>query len=171
MLIEESEWIGKEILKIAKAGDKLLNIGSSSVKFRTKIQPHIEINIFKPLRKNNIEVIHTDIVKEDGVDIVGDLTNQEFINELKEMKYDLILCSNLLEHLEERQPVVDAIFQILSKDSKAIISVPYNYPYHLDPIDTMYRPNPDELHQLFINAKLIKKQIVIGRSIQNNNHN
>ena len=138
------------------------------LEFRTKTQSHIEKFIFKPLEENNIKVIHTDIVNEKGVDIVGDLTNPEFISNLKRNNYDLILCSNLLEHLIEKQPIVDAILEILPKNSKAIITVPYNYPYHLDPIDTMYRPNVNELHQLFKNTELIKGELVIGKSINKN---
>lgn len=168
MLFEEAKWIGQQLIELARPGDKLLNIGSSSLKFRTQIQPHIENYIFKPLKDNKVEIIHTDIIKEKGVDKVGDLTKRNFINMLKKDKYDLILCSNLLEHLEEKQPILDAIVQILHKGSTGIITVPYNYPYHLDPIDTMYRPSPSELHQLFFNTQLIKSEIVIGKSISSN---
>ena len=168
MLIEEAKWIGKEIMSASKPGYKILNIGSSSLEFRTITQSHIEKFIFRPLKENNIKVIHTDIVNEKGVDIVGDLTNPDFIIQLKKKKYDLILCSNLLEHLKEKQPIVDAILEILPKASKAIITVPYNYPYHLDPIDTMYRPNTNELHQLFKNTELLKEEILIGKSVNKN---
>jgi hypothetical protein len=34
-----------------------------------------------------------------------------------------------------------------SKDG-LIITGPYNYPYHADPIDTMYRPSPKDLKKL-----------------------
>ena len=95
MLIEESKWIGKELLDISKPGFNVLNIGSSSEEFRTKVQPHIDNNIFRLLKENNIKVIHTDIVNQKGVDIVGDLTKPEFIIQLKKNKYDLVLCSNL----------------------------------------------------------------------------
>lgn len=168
MLIEEAKWIGKEILSASKPGYKILNIGSSSLEFRTKIQPHIEKFIFRPLKDNKIDVIHTDILNDNGVDIVGDLTNMEFISQLNKKKYDLIICSNLLEHLKEKQPIVDAILEILPKNSKAIITVPYNYPYHLDPIDTMYRPSTDELYQLFKSTELLKGEIVIGKSVHKN---
>jgi SAM-dependent methyltransferase len=168
MLLEESNWIKINILNSTKPGDRILNIGSSSRKYRTQIQPHIEKNIFKPLIDNKVDVIHTDIVNENGVDIVGDLTKPEFISQLKKNKYDLVLCSNLLEHLIEKQTIVEAILEILPKNSKAIITVPYNYPYHLDPIDTMYRPNINELHQLFENTELIKGEIVIGKSVNKN---
>ena len=83
MLYEESKWIKINILNSVKPGDKVLNIGSSSRKYRTQIQPHIEKNIFKPLIDNKVDVIHTDIVNENGVDIVGDLTSPEFIIKLK----------------------------------------------------------------------------------------
>jgi SAM-dependent methyltransferase len=168
MLIEEAKWIGKELLEISEPGFKVLNIGSSSEEYRTKVQPHIEKFIFRPLKENNIKVIHTDIVNEQGVDIVGDLTSPEFIIQLEKNKYDLIICSNLLEHLKEKQLIVDAILEILPKASKAIITVPYNYPYHLDPIDTMYRPNTNELHQLFKNTELLKEEILIGKSVNKN---
>lgn len=165
MLIEEAKWIGKEILRASEAGHKILNVGSSSLEFRTKIQPHIDKYIFRPLKLNKIEVIHTDIVNEKGVDIVGDLTSPKFISQLKRNKYDFILCTNLLEHLVDKKLLVNAILEILPKTSKAIITVPLNYPYHLDPIDTMYRPNPNELHQLFPKTKLVKGEIIKEQSI------
>ncbi len=164
MLIEEAKWIGKEILSVSKSGQKILNVGSSSLEFRTKIQPHIEKFIFRPLKENNIKVIHTDIVNQNGVDIVGDLTSPEFILKLKKKKYDLILCSNLLEHIEEIKPITTAIEEIVSEKGIAIITVPYNYPYHLDPIDTMYRPNPKELSQLFASMKMLSGEILNARS-------
>ena len=34
-----------------------------------------------------------------------------------------------------------------SKD-RLMITVPYDYPHHADPIDTMYRPSPSELKKL-----------------------
>ena len=135
MLFEESKWIGNEIIKICKPGSSVLNIGSSNLKHRVTIQPHMEKHIFKPLSEKEINVIHTDIQNDEGVDIVGDLTNQDFISILKKKKYDLILCSNVLEHLTDKKLVIDAISQILPKNGFAIITVPFNYPYHLNRIN------------------------------------
>ena len=164
MLYEEAKWIGEKLLNLTKQEDKILNIGSSTAHSRTISQPHMDKYIFAPLRKNNSKIIHTDIIQDDGVDIVGDLTNKVFIQKLKNQKYNFILCSNLLEHLEKKELIVNAIEEILPPGGKAIITVPYNYPYHLDPIDTMYRPNISELRSLFKNLSFESGNIVQGRS-------
>ena len=40
------------------------------------------------------------------------------------------------------------------------VIVPFSYPYHGDPIDTMYRPSPSELSDLFIGARLLDGTIL-----------
>ena len=168
MLYEEAIWIGEKLLTLSKNGDKILNIGSSTNYSRTISQPHMDKYIFAPLRKKKTKIIHTDIIKGEGVDIVGDLTNKSFVEELKKQKYDFVLCSNLLEHLEEKQLIVRAIEEILPIEGKAIITVPYNYPYHLDPIDNMFRPNVSELKSLFPKLSFDCGNIVQGRSCREN---
>ena len=164
MKIEESIWIANNILKLANPCHKLLNIGSSTTKFRNHIQPHITKNIFKPLKENGITVIHTDIQNADGVDLVGDLLDEEFVKVLEREQFDFILCSNLLEHLEEIDPICNIIERILKKNGYAIITVPYNYPYHLDPIDNMFRPTVKELYNKFNSLEHINGEILEAKS-------
>jgi len=40
------------------------------------------------------------------------------------------------------------------------VTVPFSYPYHRDPIDTMYRPGPTELAELFAGARLLESMIL-----------
>lgn len=164
MLYEESIWIGKELLKHLKQGSKILNIGSSSLNVRRVEQPHIQKHIFEVLIKNNIQIVNVDIKDSDGVDIIGDLTDSNFIDRLKLEKYDCVLCSNLLEHIEEKNKITFAIEELLSDGGIAVVTVPYNYPYHLDPIDTMFRPTVKELAALFPLFKIKKGEIVNARS-------
>ena len=164
MKVEESTWISEHIFKYAKPGDKLLNIGSSTLDFRSIIQPHIEQNIFSKLKERGIATIHTDIQNAKGVDLVGNLLDEEFIKVLEKKKFDFILCSNLLEHLEEINPICYIIERILKKKGFAIITVPYNYPYHLDPIDNMFRPNVKELSNKFTNLELVQGEILKASS-------
>ena len=49
---------------------------------------------------------------------------------------------------EGKDPHVVGI-EILKKNGILIITVPYSFPYHADPIDTLYRPTPSEIHCLF----------------------
>lgn len=164
MKVEESIWISEHIFKYAKSGDKLLNIGSSTFDFRSIIQPHIEQNIFSKLKERGIATIHTDIQNSKGVDLVGNLLDEEFVKVLEKEKFDFILCSNLLEHLEEINPICHIIERILKKNGFAIITVPYNYPYHLDPIDNMFRPTVKELAEKFSALEHLNGEILEAKS-------
>lgn len=163
MLYEEAQWVGNKIQRHFKKGDKVLNLGSSTKEAREIRQPHMKEFIFKPARTSEIEIVHTDISNGDGVDIVGDLTDPSFLNELKKKGWNGLLCCNLLEHLEDRQPIIDAIIELLQTGDKLIMTVPYNYPYHLDPIDTMYRPSIDDLKQAFPDLKFLEGEELIAR--------
>jgi len=103
----EAKWIADTILQLPLVEHlRVLNIGSSTRPFRTHCQPHIESLIFGPLRERNIKVVHQDIKEGNGVDIVGDLTNRHFLCKLKDLKCNLVLCNNLLEHLVNREPLL-----------------------------------------------------------------
>jgi hypothetical protein len=49
---------------------------------------------------------------------------------------------------------------LLPPGGLAFVTVPYSYPYHRDPIDTMYRPSPAELSELFADARLLDGTIL-----------
>lgn len=160
MLYEESLWFKDIIQKYAEPSSLVLNIGSSTKEFIEVIQPYIKANLFDELAKKNCIVKNIDIKHAEGVDFVGDVTNPTFIAELKKLNASLIICSNLLEHLADRTSFCQALVQIMNVDTKLIISVPYSFPYHEDPIDTMYRPNLDELQLAFPTLRLVEGRIV-----------
>lgn len=156
MLKNEAVWIGNELGKLPlKKGMKVLNVGSSTLDFRKNEQPYIHAEIFQPMYDGDIEVIHLDIKQDEGVDLVGDLTDKNFISKLKEQKIDVVICSNLLEHLTNRGFLIDALNEILPENGFVIITVPYRFPFHKDPIDTMYRPSVEQLAGLFPSMKMV----------------
>ena len=163
MLYEEAQWVGNRIQQYFKAGDSILNLGSSTSDLREVRQSHMCEFIFEPTQKAGIHIVHTDIATGEGVDIVGDLTDPMFLEELKKKNWNGLLCCNLLEHLVDRQPIVNAISDLLKTGDKLIITVPFNYPYHLDPIDTLYRPSISELKELFSKLQFIKGEELIAR--------
>lgn len=165
MLLEESIWIRNNIAKYLKEENfPLLNIGSSTGNFRKIVQPHIFQNIFQPLETNRRKVIHLDMKKEEGVDMVGDLSEEVFRNSFKEKAIKSILCSNLLEHLENPVPICHSILDLLEARGVIIVTVPHSFPFHNDPIDTLFRPDVDELHKLFPGTKIKESAIVISTS-------
>ncbi len=162
MIKKEASWLGKEILALINDFERpnVLNVGSSTEAFRKNQQPHIDQEIFSPLRKAQVRITHLDMKKEDGVDIVGDLTDKIFLEEIQKSKYNIILCNNLLEHVETPQDICSALYRAVEPGGYIVLSVPPRYPYHSDPIDTMLRPSPEELHKFFPKTQIVKAEIV-----------
>lgn len=151
MLLEEAKWLKTIFDDIAPpAGSTLLNIGSSTEYFRCVDQPYIDYFVLKPLRERGVSIAHLDMRPDEGVDIVCDLTdptNQAAIERIPPA--DIVLCSNLLEHVTDRQLVAQRLEQLTTYNGILIVTVPHVYRYHPDPIDTLYRPNNRELERLF----------------------
>jgi SAM-dependent methyltransferase len=165
MLIEEAKWLESEFNLLSKDGlKKLLNVGSSTLYFRTKVQPYIESHVFAPLIKNEIQVVHLDLKKDAGVDINGNILDRGFQSFLKSQHFDTVLCSNLLEHVTNPEDFGRAIVDIIDKGARIIVTVPKRYPYHKDPIDTLFRPSVEDLCNLFPGTKLIGSAYVVSKS-------
>ena len=149
MFAEESEWIRDAISSLESREIKEVgNIGSSSLVFRTKIQPHIHYNIIAPMEKNGANVVHIDLKEEEGVDIIGDITSPTFGDNFRN-QFDLVLCTNLLEHVVDINLVIQNLIKSIKKTGYIIITVPYKYRLHYDPIDNGFRPTPNEIASLF----------------------
>jgi hypothetical protein len=133
----------------------LLNLGSSTRDFREAIQPHIERELFAPLREAGVKVVHCDLKEDEGVDFAGDILEPEVIGRLKGMQFKCILLSNLLEHVRDREAVAVACEEIVGPGGFIVATVPSSYPFHADPIDTYYRPSPTELAKTFVNSELL----------------
>lgn len=126
-----------------------LNLGSSIGRFRTEEQPHIDQFIFAPLRDSGIQVIDADIKEAEGVDLVGDIYDPATIDAIHELSPASVLCCNMFEHVMNRQALASCISLMLQPGGLLIVTVPFSYPIHYDPIDTNFRPSPSEIHGLF----------------------
>jgi hypothetical protein len=138
----------------------LLNLGSSSAEVRETVQPWIEDELFCPLRDRGIEVIHVDKRRSPGVDVQVDLTDAADVRRLADIRSKALLCCNLLEHVHEPRRLAQNCLELLPTGGLVFVTVPFSYPHHRDPIDTMYRPNPAELAGLFTGARLVDGMIL-----------
>ncbi|HXC89153.1 MAG TPA: hypothetical protein VNV18_03220 [Stellaceae bacterium] len=138
----------------------LVNLGSSTAEFREQVQPWAEQGLFRPLRARGVEIVHVDRRVEPGVDLRADLTDPADLPRLCALRPRALLCCNLLEHVGEPERLARHCLEILPKSGLAFVTVPYSYPYHRDPIDTMYRPSPRELAALFADARLLDGTII-----------
>jgi hypothetical protein len=138
----------------------LLNLGSSTVEVRETVQPWMQHEIFSPLRDRGVEVIHVDQRRSPGVDIQVDLTDAADVRRLAALQSKALLCCNLLEHVVAPETLARHCLELVPPSGLLFVTVPYSYPHHRDPIDTMYRPNPGELARLFAGARLLDGTIL-----------
>ncbi len=160
MLKAEAQWIGQILREIdAKQLSPLLNVGSATADFRENVQPWIDSEIFAPLRERGVTVHHLDIRKDVGVDLCGDLTDDAFVAGLAGM-YRSLLCCNLLEHVPDPAAIAGKLESVVPPGGLLIVTVPNRFPWHPDPIDTLYRPTPAELAGIFQRCRMIRGEVI-----------
>jgi len=147
MFEEESLYIRACLTKILEREriDSVLDVGSSDLTFRTKIQPFIEKNIFLPLKRFGCRIYHLDAKSGEGIDIVMDATQLYTLN----ATFDLVLCCNLLEHVTDIPKTIIGLKKITKNGGYLLITSPLKYVYHPDPIDNLFRPDVRTLKFLF----------------------
>jgi SAM-dependent methyltransferase len=140
VFVEESLKI-KEIIEQQNFKNlRVLNIGSADKKFRTYIQPYIERNIIKPLEDRHCKVLNLDLYGGEGIDIRLDF---DHLNELHD-SFDLVFCCNSFEHAKNKENLGNELVRLTKRGGFIIVTTPYVYPYHLDPIDTLFRPTIEQ---------------------------
>ena len=123
----------------------LINIGCSTQDFIDSQQPYIQDFVLSPINKLFKKVVNVDIKDGPGVDFVGDFLQVKDQVKLMSMNPDVVLMSNLLEHIPNPKDGLTSIARIMPKGSLLILTGPRRYPYHPDPIDNGYRPSKHDL--------------------------
>ncbi len=161
MFAAEARWLCERLARYpAERLSPILNLGSSTSEVRERVQPWIAAELFRPLAARGIEVIHVDKRAASGVDIVADLTDPADLARLRQLGPRALLCCNLLEHVADPALLARHCLDLLPEAGLLFVTVPFSYPHHRDPIDTLYRPNPAELTRLFAGARLVEGAIL-----------
>ena len=77
------------------------------------------------------KVFYFNIVADKGTDIVGDVTQLP----IREQSFDVVLCSEVLEHVYDHSLAITEIYRVLKKGGEAILTIPMLYHIHGDPED------------------------------------
>ena len=167
MRVEEAVWIKNAISGIVTAESLCINLGSSDEVFYKEVQPHIFENIIGYIRNElGATILNCDAKSAKGVDMAGDFTSPQFLDEVFSKGPSLILINNLFEHMKPN--VLSRFVTYLDKASesgaKILITVPFSYPIHFDPIDTYFRPSPDELAELFPGWRVLKQDVICSQN-------
>jgi hypothetical protein len=162
----EAQWLYRHISAFsADEISPLLNIGSSTREFREVEQPWTNEELFSPLRTHGVSVIHCDFREGDGIDVRADVLNDNDLPRLKALNAKAILCCNILEHVRDPERLAQRCLDIVGAGGLVFVTAPFSYPHHRDPIDTLYRPVPDELAELFAPARMLEGEILdVGES-------
>lgn len=153
MFAAEARWLRNRLDRFpAERLSPLLNLGSSDAAFRNVRQPWIAEELFQPLTARGVNTIHVDRRAAAGVDVCADLTDPADVTRLKALGPKALLCCNLLEHVRDPVRLAHHCLDLLGAGGLVFVTVPFSYPHHADPIDTMYRPSPAELAPLFSGA-------------------
>jgi hypothetical protein len=163
MLKEEAEWFATRLF--AADPDRcfpLLNMGSSDADLLRRTQPWVEDLIFARARAQGRAILNVDLKAAPGVDLVGDITDKAFQAALRKGGCRSVMCTNVLEHIpEDRRPaLISALGDLVAPGAFLFLSVPKDYPLHYDPIDTLYRPSPQELAALFPAFRVVQAEEV-----------
>jgi hypothetical protein len=143
----------------------LLNVGSSTSDFREIEQPWAERRLFAPLRARGVKIIHLDTREGKGIDIKADILSDVDLPRIRTYRPKSILCCNILEHVEDPKGLARRCTEIVGPGGLILVTVPFSYPHHRDPIDTMFRPSPEVLAPLFRPAVMVQGEIIdVGES-------
>lgn len=158
MRTEEAAWFGEALNDIpAEQGEICINLGCS-----IGPKPDAEDHIFAPIRAKGFKTVHTDLVDRPGVDIVGDIFEASCQARLAALAPRIIVCTSVLEHVPRGRvsEMTEILSGLLAPGGHLLCSVPYCYPYHPDPIDSLYRPSPDQLAGEFPALQVTRRDVV-----------
>lgn len=137
----------------------LVEIGSSTVEFRKKVKPHIYNELHEPLINRGVNIITTDLKSGQGIMISGDFFSETTLKKIIEYSPNALLCANILEHVDDPRGFLNRCDKILSCGGLIFITVPYSFPYHQDPIDTMFRPTPLQIAELLPSYEILYSEV------------
>jgi len=166
MFDSESLWIaGKLAAYPAPQISPLLNVGSSTSDFREGAQPWTIRNIFGPLAARGVEIVHLDSRSGAGIDICADLLDEADFARIRSTRYRTLLCCNILEHVLDPAEFARRCVELVMPGGIIVVTVPRSYPRHGDPIDTLYRPTPEEAAALFSGTSVVAAETLdVGES-------
>ncbi len=118
--------------------------------------------VLRVLRRADRRTVIHEFEPAPGVDLCGDLLDPDTWAEIAATGIRSAVCTNLLEHLADRQRFVELVSSTLPPGGRLLVTVPGRYPYHPDPIDTMYRPSPDQLSRTFGSFEVLSADSVVG---------
>jgi SAM-dependent methyltransferase len=146
MYIENAAWARDVLAGLRlREGARALDIGSSTLHYRTVEQPHVQREVMAPLLARGVRITHLDAKESEGVDVVQDLDAATPKLAERLGTFDLVLCIGLLGYVKDRANTLDVVASLVGEGGWLVSTTPESYRRTLDPYDNMWRPTPREL--------------------------
>jgi ubiquinone/menaquinone biosynthesis C-methylase UbiE len=108
--------------KVPKESKKVLEIGCGNGELIRMLAEEGHECVALDLSKNRLAKIMNMAKKLDVAQIQGDATNIP----LQKLSIDVIMCSEVLEHIKDYEKVLKQMNRILKPHGRIVVSVPYN---------------------------------------------
>ena len=159
MLKNEAKWIGEQLVKLdVMEASPILMLGSRFDLYGPGGQSFIYRRIIAPCEDRGVKFIHSDLQGGEGVDVAGDIFDDATLARLKQLQVRTVICANILEHVLDPGEMARRCVDIVEPGGFVIFTVPRNFPYHPAPIDTLYRPDCDQLIGLLDSPEVMSAQ-------------
>jgi hypothetical protein len=150
MHVETAAWTREALADLPLSpGSRALDVGSSTLHYRTVEQPHIEQQVLAPLRARGVEIVHLDAKEAPGVDVVCDLdeADERLADRLGE--HELVIVAGVLQFPREPGRAADLAVRVLAPGGYLVAQQAASARRTQDPDDRMLRVSPDELAGIF----------------------
>ena len=108
MHINECNWILENLSRIESINiSPILDLGGSTLKYRTIDQPWLDKLFYNKLKELNLDISFSDIKDDIGVDIVGDIFDDDVFDIKWEIEYTP--TEGELEFMNDRQKEINAL--------------------------------------------------------------
>ncbi len=151
MLESEAKWLHPRLARyLSPDTAPVLNLGSSTLEFRTKTQPYITEQVITPIEEiTHSTVMHSDAKMGSGIDMPGDMYDPTFQAEIKARQFKTVICTNLLQQVVDAKKAIEIIASLPAQGGLVFVTAPHVFPYFADPVENMFRPTPKELASYF----------------------
>ncbi len=149
------------------AGARVLDLGGTKIDKRGTFD----------LDRYNLAVVYANLGAEKQPDVQSDAAQLPFAPQ----SFDLVICGELLEHVQNPVPVLAQVWRVLRPGGRLLISVPFLYHIHGDPYDygrytdhywleqlaaAGYAPVMIERHGLFFSVLLDMGKQFLNRKVR-----
>jgi ubiquinone/menaquinone biosynthesis C-methylase UbiE len=122
----------------------ILDVGCGQSPYKFLLKPDIKYFGIDIVDAEKFDYQNSEITPFNGQDIP-----------FEDAKFDGIICTEVLEHVEQYQSLIDEMYRVMKPGASGIITIPWSARYHYIPYD-FFRYTPSSLKTMFSKFAKVK---------------